>query len=195
MRSASLSRPARIVSITSHAGDHERQRIARLDLERSAQLAQRAPSPIVAGKDRVAGPPDQPHQVVGGSARRGGQRQQFVGQRRSLGSEVRSQQAMVGERHGLGGDDGIVVRSRVGQLGHDDGSVSRLERVLGGKSNPQAGGERRRFIDVDQRGPLRRQHPSTLERRAMLMDPQPAQAERGFGGPDHIVSVVGRAVL
>jgi hypothetical protein len=29
----------------------------------------------------------------------------------------------------------------------------------------------------------------------MLMNPQPAQAERGFGGPDHIVRVVGSAML
>ena len=40
-----------------------------------------------------------------------------------------------------------------------------------------------------------RQHPSALERRAMLMNPQPAQAERGFGGPDHIVRVGGSAML
>ena len=43
--------------------------------------------------------------------------------------------------------------ARVGQLGHDDGTVSRLERMLGGKSNPQACGERRRFIDVEPRRP------------------------------------------
>ena len=87
------------------------------------------------------------------------------------------------------------MRSRVGQLGHDDGTVSRLERLLGGKSNPQACGERRRLIDVGQRGTLRRQHPSALERRAMLMNPQPTQPERGFGGPEHIVRVVGSAML
>ena len=86
---------------------------------------------------------------------------------------------------------GSSCGSRVGQLGHDDGIVSRLERMLGGKSNPQACGERRGFIEVDQGGTLRRQHPSTLERRAMLVYPQPAQTERGFGGPDHIVSAVG----
>ena len=56
--------------------------------------------------------------------------------------------------------------------------------LLGGKSDPQACGERRRPIDVGQRAALRRQHPSALERRAMLMDPQPAQAERGFGRRD-----------
>jgi hypothetical protein len=95
----------------------------------------------------------------------------------------------------LGGDDGIVVGSRVGQLGHDDGIVARLERTLGGTSNPRAGGEGRRSIGVAQRGPLRRQHPSTLERRAMLVNPQPAHAERGLGGRDHVVGHVGCAVL
>jgi len=69
------------------------------------------------------------------------------------------------------------------------------ERVLGGKANPQAGGERRRSIDVGQRGTLRRQHAGALERRAMLMNPQPAQAERRFGRPGHIVRIVGCAEL
>ena len=89
----------------------------------------------------------------------------------------------MGQRQGFGQRERIRLRPSLLQLGEDRGRVTGHVRLLGGEPDPQTLRQRAARIDGREGLALDAVDTRPFERRAVFVDPDPAETERGTGQP------------
>ena len=85
----------------------------------------------------------------------------------------------MGERQGVGEQDRIAGRPGQRDLVEHRRRIPVDVRLLGGEADTEPPGEHRVGVEALERSPLQRLDASLIERRAVLVHPDPAEPERG----------------
>ena len=118
-------------------GDEITQPVATVRDEVLAELTERADGPAVAGEEEVDRAPGEAHQSVDGAAGRRRDGDQLVGEPEPPLGVLRTEQAVVRQRQGLGELDRIRPFPRLLQLGEDRSGLAGHVRLLGGEPDAQ----------------------------------------------------------
>ena len=120
-----------------HGGDEIAQAVAAVHDEMLPELSERAGGPAVAGQEQVDGAPGETHQPVDGPPGRRRDGDQLIGEPEPPGRVLRTEQAVVRQRKGLGQLERFRSCPGLLELAEDRGGIAGHVRLLGGEADPQ----------------------------------------------------------
>ena len=146
--------------------------------EQAAQLGQAPLGVRVGVEEQIDGAPQQAHQQVAAAAGARGLADQLLGQLAPQRPVFRAQDAVVGEAQGLGQGDRVARAPRFRDHGENRGVPVGAVVLLTGQPDPQPQAQRRALVDQPQGTTLARAHHGLVGGGAMLVHPEPPEAQR-----------------